>query len=321
MFDLTKTTKLSEWPKARQTIEAAVQDVLGTMPSKHVDVQMKTMDEMEYPGYVRRRVNFFVEDWDRIPAWLFVPEGKEEAPAILCCHDANEAAKDEMAGLEGDHRHAFAQHFAELGYVTLAIDCITAGDRVSSRLKPYDTAAFYKDHPKRSVMGKMLWDHIQALDLLCELKRVDSARLGVIGHGLGGANALLLAAFDDRVRACVASCAFTRFADDTDPGRWARSEGFVKLPALRNAIKKGEYPFDWEHILALAAPNPVLLFTAVDDPELPKTESCQTAVDLASRVYKLLGAANALENHPHEDGRCVSTITLQEAGEWFERWL
>jgi len=313
---------LSGWPNARSQIEATVLSVMGPIASKdRVELQTKTVDELSFPGYVRRRVNYFVDEWDRVSAWLFVPERKDEMPAIVCCHSAAPQGKDETAGLEGEPLMALAQHYAELGYVTLAPDCITAGDRISTGLAPYDTKSFYKDYPKMSAMGKMLSDHMYAVDVLCEVKRVDSARIGVVGHGMGAANALFLAAFDERIQTCVASCGFTRFSADKNPERWALDSGFVYFPLLREAVKKGEFPFDWEHILALLAPSPTLVVTALNDPIYSNTKSCEKAVQLASSVYKLLGASEALGHLLHESGHRITPEALEAADDWFERWL
>lgn len=321
MIALEKVRSLEEWPHVRAEIESRVMDILGKMPTERADLQVKTLDEISFNGYVRRRVNYFVDEWTRVSAWVFIPDGRDEVPAILCCHQTVPQGKDEPAGLEGDPVFAFAQHYAEQGLVTIAPDCITAGERVSYGLDPYDTRSFYKDNPKTSAMAKMLWDHIHALDVLCETKRVDPARLGVIGHSLGAYNALFLAAFDERVQACVASCGFTRFADDTDPERWAREKGFVHLPKLREAVKTRQFPFDWEHILALIAPTPTLLLTALNDTCFPNTASCEKAARSAGCIYKLLGAPDALCNHEHNDGHGMTAELLQRADEWFERWL
>lgn len=321
MVNLAKIKNLTEWPTIRGEIEATVRQVLGALPKERVELQTKTVDEMQFTGYVRRRINYFVDEWERVSAWLFVPDHKDEMPGIVCCHHMTPHGKDECAGFDGEPLLSFAQHYAELGYVTLAADTITAGDRVSSGLAPYDTKSFYKDFPKMSALGKMLSDHMHAVDALCEVKRVDSARIGVVGHGLGAQNALLLTAFDERVQACVASCGFTRFANDKDPGRWARDNGFVLLPLLREAIKAKKFPFDWEHILALCAPSPTLVVTALNDSEFPATKSCEKAVEAASTVYKLLGAAEAMDILTHNDGHRMTPDALQRADEWFERWL
>ena len=321
MIDLAKLKHLGEWPDMRRRIEEDVRGVIGPVRPDKLDLQLKTVDEVDFRGYTRRRVNFFVDSWDRIAGWLFIPDGKEEFPALLCCHDRAPQGKDEAAGLEGDPRLAFAPHFAELGYVTLAIDCPGAGDRAPARKPPYHTASFYKDNPKRSFLAKMLSDHMAALDVFSELKRVDSARVGVIGHGLGGLNALMLAAFDNRVQACVSSCGFTRFATDKELERWFDQDGMSLLPKLEAHAAAKDFPFDWEHILAMSAPSAILVISSLSDALFSNPRSCQKAVTQASKVYKLLGAAAALGHYGHHDGHRVTPETTEVADEWFERWV
>ena len=321
MHDLGKLKGLSEWPAVRSSIEKAVTDMVGEIPKEKVELQLKTQDELSFPGFTRRRISYFVTEWERVSAWMFIPDGKDEVPAILCCHQTVPQGKDEPAGIEGDPRLAFARHYAELGYATIAPDCITAGERVPHRLEPYDTRSFYKDFPKLSAVGKMVADHVRALDAVCETKRVDPSRLGVVGHSLGAYNALFLAGYDERIQCCVASCGFTRFAEDKDPERWARDEGFVHLPRFKEALAKREYPFDWEHILALVAPCPTLLITALNDDTFSNTKSCAKAVKLAQTVYRLLGAPSALEHFTHSQGHAVTQEVLDVADDWLERWL
>jgi len=321
MIDLSKVKTPTAWPELRTQIESQVTSVIGPLNRDKLDLQIKTMDEVEFRGYTRRRINYFVEQWDRISAWLFIPDGKEEVPAILCCHQKTAKGKDEAAGLEGDNSLAFAQRYAEMGYVTLAPDVAMAGDRVTPKQKPYDTKAYTKEGGKQSYTAKMLSDHMRAIDVLCEFKRVDSARLAVIGHDLGAYNALFLAAFDERVQACAASCGFTRFSTDKNPEHWVDDEGTNYIPKLQAMIESKEFAFDWEHILALAAPTPSLVIASLSDSKLSNPKSCQKAVTLASRVYKLLGASSAIDHFAHHDGHRVSPETLEIVDEWFERWL
>lgn len=321
MLDIGKMKGLGDWPKMRRSIESTVKTVLGELPQNQVDPQIKTVEELEFPGFLRRRINYFVDEWDRPSAWLFVPEGKEEGPALICCHQMTPHGKDEAAGIEGNPGLAFAQHYAQEGYVTIAPDCLTAGDRVFSGLEPFDTKAFYEKHPNESMVGKMLADHMKCVDVLLESRQVDSSRIGVIGHDMGAYNALFLVAFDDRVQVCVASGGFTPFSDDKDCSRWARESGLVLFPKLRDAIKKKRFPFDWDHVLALVAPSPTLLVTALNDEILPNTKACGKVVNRARKVYKLLGAENALENFTHDGGHAMGHEALEAADEWFERWL
>lgn len=320
MQDLSKLKGLSEWPAVRDKIERAVREVLGEVGAERVELQLKTLDETSFSGYTRRRVNYFVDEWERVTAWLFVPDGRDEVPGILCCHSAVPQGKDEPAGLRGEKLMAVAQRYAEFGYVTIAPDCVTAGERLSHGLPPYDTKSFYKDNPKKSVLGKMLQDHSYALDAMCDLKRVDPARLGVIGHGLGGTNALLLSAFDQRVQCCVSSCGFTRFADEKNHGRWAGDNGFIQLPKLREAVDEGSYPFDWEHVLALIAPTPTML-VATSDESMSNPKSCEKAVKYAKTMYKYLGALDALVQFNYQTDQGLPRQALEQADDWFERWL
>ncbi|MDQ1255532.1 MAG: hypothetical protein QG656_124 [Candidatus Hydrogenedentes bacterium] len=321
MVNLEKVKTPSEWIKMRAEIEASVCDVLDSLPKERAELQVKTIDEIQFPGYVRRRINYFVDDFERVTAWLFVPDGRDEVPAILCCHHETPSGKDEMAGIDGEPSLALALRYAEMGYVTLAPDCIAAGDRISSGLDPYNTKGFYKDHPKMSAMGKMLIDHMHGVDALCDVKRVDTARIGVVGHGFGGHNAIMLAAFDERIQTCVASCGFTRFGDDKEPERWARDQGCVLMPKLKAAIAERKFTFDWEHLLALAAPSPMLVIAALNDPVLSSPQSCEKAVRKARKVYGLLGASEVIECFTHRDGRRLAPEALEMADNWFERWL
>lgn len=322
MHNLAELKGLSDWPAMRSGIEASLLKVLGPIPSSNGDHQVKIVDEIEGPGYVRKEVHYFVDEWARISAWVFVPEEAEDCPALVCCHSRTRMGKDEPAGYEGaDPALAFGRYFAEMGYATIAPDCITVGERLGGALAPYDTSAYYKDKPKQSTLGKMVTDYMRCIDVLEELSGIDPARVGVVGHGLGGCNALLLAALDDRVSAVVSSCGFTRFANDHQPDRWLEHDGLSLLPGLAEAIGKNEYPFDWEHILALIAPSPTLLITAEDHNVLADPASCDVAVELAQPVFAQLGAARALENHVHSGEETLPLAQLDAATEWFDRWL
>lgn len=320
MVDLTKIASLTGWPDTRKELEDAFIKMLRIPKYGATELQIRVQEENDIHGVTRRQIIFFLNDIEMVSGWLFIPEGREETPAILCCHHESIYGKDESAGLEEDPNLAFALHYAELGYVTLAIDVPTVGRRLHGKYEPYDTTPFYKENKDLSFAGKMLADHKRALDVFSEIKRVDATRIGVIGHGLGGLNALLLASYDDRVQACVSSCSFTRFATDKNAGRWPGIPELVLFPDIAKG-KPGAVPFDWEHILALAAPTPVQVITSVSESLHNNPKSCKKAVILASKIYKLLGASGALDFFPHHDGHTVTAETLEVADEWFERWL
>jgi dienelactone hydrolase len=322
MVDLQAVQHVGEWPAARSKIESAVQAVLGDLPRDRPELQTKVAEETTFPGYVMQRVNYFVDDWNRVSAWLFIPEEREEElPAVVCCHQESAFGKDEAAGLEGDKDYAFARRLAEMGFVTIAPDCVTAGERKSAGLLAYDTSRFLQDFKGMSPLGKMLVDHQQAIDVLLDTKTVDPERIGVMGHSLGGTNALLLAAFDERIEVGVSSCGFTRLEDDANPMRWCPEDGFVALPNLRPYAENEEFPWDWEHLIALAAPTPLMVLSSPEDESFPNGASCGEAVKRADRVYRLLGAGDALEHVSHNEGHAMGPAQFGLACAWLERWI
>ena len=322
MLDLDKISNLVEWPTIRKNIEDLFYDALCYQKTEVPELQMRLHDEQEVCGVTRRLIVFNLTENELVHAWVFIPDGRDEVPAILCCHHESPMGKDEAAGIEDSSQLDFALHYAERGYITLAVDMPTVNRRQTGKHEPYDTQPFYKEHKKMSFAGKVLADHVRVLDMLAEIKRVDPTRVGVIGHGLGGFNALLLAACDDRIQACVSSCGFTRFAGDRYAGGWAGLENLSLLPKIQKCKDDdGQFPFDWEHILALAAPTPVQIITSTCNALHDKPKSCQKAVTSAAKIYKLLGASDAIDHFMHRDGHAMAPETLEVADEWFERWL
>src|SRR5258708_6315986 len=59
-----------------------------------------------------------------------------------------------------------------------------------------------------SLQTKYLHDLSCAVDLLTSLPSINPERLGVIGHSLGGLQALWLAWYDPRITTAVSSCGF-----------------------------------------------------------------------------------------------------------------
>ena len=51
-----------------------------------------------------------------------------------------------------------------------------------------------------SATMKAIWNNRRAVNVLCGLQEVDADRIGVIGHSLGGHNAIFTALFEPRIR-------------------------------------------------------------------------------------------------------------------------
>ena len=66
-------------------------------------------------------------------------------------------------------------------------------------------AALRADHPNYSGVGKLVDDTRLMIDLIAADKRVDSERIGIAGHSLGGKMAFYTGCLDERVKAILAS--------------------------------------------------------------------------------------------------------------------
>lgn len=62
-----------------------------------------------------------------------------------------------------------------------------------------------KDNPRWSGSGKLLYDNQLLVDRVFEDERLDSDRIGVMGHSLGGKIAFYMACLEPRLKAAVAS--------------------------------------------------------------------------------------------------------------------
>jgi len=218
------------------------------------DIQV--LEEVKLERYRRQKILFSSPDGDRIPAYLLLPDRPGKLPAVLCLDQTTRIGKDEPAGLGGKPNLHYAAELAERGYVALVPDYPSFGDY---------TYAF--DQPNY-VSGTMkgIVNHMRGVDLLVSLPQVAPKRIGVIGHSLGGHNALFLAAFDTRVRAVVTSCGFNSLAKYMHGNLkgWDQKR-YMPLIGERYHNSPAEVPWDFPDILGAIAPRAIFISAPLHD--------------------------------------------------------
>lgn len=220
--------------------------------------------------------------------------------------------KNDIATPQGRDQRRYGFELAERGYVVLAPDSITAGERVAAGDQPFSTARFVAEHPTLSPIGKMLADHRQAISVLGTIDGVDPLRLGVIGHSLGGYNGWFLAGVDERVAAVVSSCGFATFAGDRDLHRWGKRGWFSHFPALSRDLDAGLVPFEFHEIAALVAPRPFFSWIVVDDEYFPHGDSSILGICEVARVYQAVGQPSSLVSRVGRGGHAFP-LEIREA--------
>ncbi len=313
---------LAEWQSRRSRIAADMHRTLGRTGNHEATPEFRLLGQEDTHHYVRRLIEYSVGTDDPVRAYLHVPTGTAgKRPAILVLHQTTPLGKREAAGLEGDASLAFGHELAERGYVTLSPDSLCAGDRID-RFGAFDTRGHYLRHPALSAMGKMLYDAQRALDVLVSLDEVDPRRVGAVGHSLGAEQAALLAAWDDRVKATVASCGWATFEADHNKLRWARDQWFSYMPKLRPVFLRGDLPaWDWHDVVRLVAPRAYYQHTKRDDPIFPEAVSAYEATEAARPIWRLYGEQQRLENVLLPGPHAFSAEARQRAYQWLDRQL
>ena len=252
----------AEWQRNVSDIRRRMELVMGPLPGadRRVPLEVEVVDEERTERYVRRKLRYTPEAGDRVPAWLLIPHTATTTPAaaMLCLHQTNNIGKDEPAGLGGLPNLHYAHELAERGFVCLVPDYPSFGEYA------YDFQTPNRGYSSGSM--KAVWNNLRGVDLLTSLPEVIGTRIGVIGHSLGGHNAIFTAAFDDRLVAVVSSCGFTPFPDyySGDVKGWTSDR---YMPRIRDtyALDAGRIPFDFPEVIAGFAPRSFFSNSPVGD--------------------------------------------------------
>lgn len=270
-----------QWSSQRNRTLAGMQEVMGPLPKSPDRRPIVTVvEEVSFPALIRRKITFDSGDGDSVPAYLFLPSGERRArAAVICLHQTVAIGKKEPAGLGGKDNLHYALELAESGFVTLAPDYPRFGDY---QIDPYSMGYV-------SATMKGIRNHRRAVDVLTSMPEVDRHRIGVIGHSLGGHNALFLAAFEPRIAAIVTSCGFTSFHKykSGDLTGWSH-RGYMPRVASVYAKSPDRMPFDFPDVLAAIAPRPIFINAPLHDANFDASgvDDCvRSAHAIYSRVF------------------------------------
>lgn len=313
-------TSLDAWQKQRETLKRVIVRTIGKPTTRPVPAEPKTVAVEDAGKYERRLIEYTGYCGDPVKAYLCRPKtATAPMPAVLVLHQTVAEGKGESVGLKGEKSLAFGSDLADREYITLSPDSITAGERID-KYGAFDTRGHYLACPDLSAMGRMLYDAQRGLDVLVAAEGVDRQRIGVIGHSLGAEQALMLAAFDDRVAATIASCGYATFKAERDRTRWARDHWFSYMPRLRPVFQAGRLPhWDWDDVLRLAAPRAVYQYNTEDDRIFIESESAYEAGEAARAIWGLYGREASLVNVLRPGKHAISEQDKLEMCNWFDR--
>lgn len=305
----------ADWAKRLAHILLGMQQAMGKLPgrSKLPPLDVKVTDKMVGAGFTRLTLSFAADQGDRVPCYLFLPAVGENkrVPGILALHQTTVTGKGQPAGLADSENLHYALELARRGYVVLAPDYPSFGDY------KYDFNA--DTYTSGSMKG--IFNHMRAVDLLQSRPEVDPARIGAIGHSLGGHNAMFVGVFDERIKVIVSSCGWTPFHDYYG----GKLEGWTSdryVPAIRDVYKldPDKVPFDMYEIVAALAPRAFFSNSPLHDGNF-EVAGVRKAIAEAKGIYELLGAGENLQVRYPDSGHEFPPQVRHEAYQFIDRIL
>ena len=300
---------------------------LGRFPER-VPLTPTVGSTIDEGAYTRALVTCVVEAEKQVSAWLLMPQRAAPPggwPAVLAIHQhANQydLGKAEPAGLAGNPMYAYGQELCRRGYVVLCPDLLCFEDRrpayeVRQANRALDDAGYERfEFTRRLLAGsclqtKYLHDLTCAVDLLTCLPGVNRERLGVIGHSLGGLEALWLTWYDVRITAAVSSCGFGLLRTLVRDGI---NHGFATyVPGMLEVC-------DMDALVVALAPRAFLLTAGETDPLFP-IDGVRSLVEKAQHQYTQEGVLERFQAILFPAGQSFPDDVKGEAYGFLDRWL
>lgn len=298
----------AQWRERRLNIRQLFEQyVIGTMPPRPKNLRAVPLGtERQDRAEIRRlRLEFGPDHRGKIRVDLLVPDGKGPFPVLLG-----------PAGIR-----AWAQIAVRRGYLC----ALYAG---SDFMDDADALAeVYPDY-EFALLARRAWAGQRVLDYLEKVPEADLTRVGITGHSRDGKQALISAAFDERIRAVVAS---STGAGGMLPyrltGEKYAGEGIEWLtrvypkwfhPRLRFfAGREQHLPVDGNLLVALVAPRSCLLAAALND-WVDSAWGVEQTYLSAQKVYGLLGQPDRLGLRWRFNLHSTYARDIEDYLDWFD---
>jgi hypothetical protein len=305
-------TTLDGWQRQRQVVRAAWLKFLGPMPDPRPPVQLEVLKSESQGPLTRQLVRYEGEPGLSVEGYLLRPNdatrSAQPRPGIVALHPTTTATIDEIAGVRGAESAQIGWQLANRGFIVFCPRCflwqdVASLDEAVSRHR--------QRHPHTLGMAKMLYDAMRAVDVLESLPEVDRHRIGAVGHSLGAKETLYLAAFDERVKAAVAS----------EGGIGFRATNWDAPWYLGEAIRDEDFPLNHHQLLGLIAPRPFLILGGESGPGAADGARSWPLLTAALPAWRLYGTPTRLGLLNHRQGHTISPESFDRIAAWLEVYL
>lgn len=312
--------------RERLRILTNMEKVMGKLPrrNKNLPFDLQITDSIIEDNFTRYNLTLNVTDKERLPVYLYIPKQigiPKKLPAMLVLHGTHALGKGVVDGQGDKPNRAHARELAERGYVVIAPDYPSFGD-----MKDHN---FDIDRYESATM-QAIYNHMRCVDLLQSRTDVDPENIGVLGHSLGGHNAMFVAAFDTRLKVAVSSSGWTQFefyniGDEASKkyggrlGPWAQTR---YMPLIRTKYKLDAklIPFNFDDIITAIAPRAFFSVSPLKDANFD-VNGVREGILLAAKAYNNLGASDMLQIRYPDAGHDFPVENRKEVYGFLDRIL
>lgn len=323
-FDDGRDVKTAaDWTARRAEILRKWNDLMGPWPPLLEKPVTQEQFKEEVEGFTRIRLEIEVAPGRKTAAYLLKPAGPGPFPAVV---DVFYYPED-GAGLKADRRQQndFGYQMAKRGFVALCIGQNPTAPRPNADL-------YYPTWDKAQLQPLSYLAYVAANGhtALSQLKYVDAARVGVVGHSYGGKWALFAGALYEKFAAVCISDPGIVFDEARgnvnywepwylgyEPGTEFRPRG--KLTDAHGRVgpykKMMEEKRDLHELHALIAPRPFFVSGGSEDPP-----ARWKALNHSVAVNRLLGVENRVGMHNRPEHK-ISPEASERVADFFEHFL
>lgn len=299
------------WERRRKSLRDEWLKFLGPMPDLRPAVKLQKLKTEMAGQAVRELVRYEGEPGQFVEGYLLRPfdlAKDQRRPAIVALHQTTKDTIDEIAGVSGPPDMRLGLKLAELGFIVFCPRCFLWQDATDLNAA---VAKHRERHPQSLGMAKMLYDAQRGVDVLASLPEVDANCIGAVGHSLGAKEVLYLAAFDERIKASVAS----------EGGLAFRSTNWDAPWYLGQSIRDERFPLNHHQLLALIAPRPFLVLGGETGPGAADGDRSWPLLEAALPVWRLYGEPSRLGLLNHGRGHSLSPREFELVADWLKTYL
>ncbi|MCM4169079.1 hypothetical protein KCTC52924_00155 [Arenibacter antarcticus] len=296
-----------DWQKRKKEIRQRWQEMMGHWPEVITNQKLEILDTVRRENFMQHRVRFYWQPGEQTEGYLLVPDGEGQKPAVITVFYEPETA----IGYSDKPYRDFAYQLAKRGFVTLSI-----GTTEATKNKTFSLYYPNINNAQVQPLSMLGYAAANAWEVLSKVEKVDSARIGIVGHSFGGKWAMFGASLYEKFAASVWSDPGIVFDESREsvnywepwylgyhPKPWRKRGLITKENPARGLypklIKEG---YDLTELHALMAPRPFLVSGGAEDPvDRWKALNHTIAVNKLLGYEHRVGMTNRPEHSPNQE--------------------